>query len=235
MTRTIKQPRVLIPQRVAVFVALSFFLFLTIMPPSAEAFLVSEPKTTSRTASLLVVRRHDRVTPTKKSLRPPPVSSLCYSRSKSCTKCSSPSPIHYDLMVCRAVSDLSEQGDAASSSSESQPDGDNNSNTNRFANLQQRIWGGRTMTMTSFKERLLKASNWASFLCVLDCTILPLITVILPLFGIVAASPAQMEWLHEAGHALALWFVLPVGGLATTLNYVSNHRNIDNHSSFSNK
>lgn len=32
-----------------------------------------------------------------------------------------------------------------------------------------------------------------------------------------------MEWLHELGHQLALWFVLPVGGLATTLNY-SNHR-----------
>lgn len=75
-----------------------------------------------------------------------------------------------------------------------------------------------------WKDNLLKASNFASLLCVLDCTILPVVTILLPLFGIVAASPAQMEWLHQAGHAVALGFVLPVGGLATTLNYLYAHR-----------
>lgn len=77
-----------------------------------------------------------------------------------------------------------------------------------------------------FSQGLLKASNFASGLCVLDCTILPVVTVILPLFGIVAGSPAQMEWLHQLGHSLALWFVLPVGGLATSLNYLLQHRKL---------
>lgn len=81
----------------------------------------------------------------------------------------------------------------------------------------------RVLSFATMKEGLLKASNFASVLCVLDCTILPFVTVVLPLFGIVAGSPAQMEWLHELGHQVALWFVLPVGGLATTLNY-NNHR-----------
>jgi hypothetical protein len=77
-----------------------------------------------------------------------------------------------------------------------------------------------------WKDKLLKVSNYASALCVLDCTILPLVTIVMPLFGIVAASPVQMEWLHEFGHSLALWFVLPVGGLATTMNYLYSHRKL---------
>jgi len=69
----------------------------------------------------------------------------------------------------------------------------------------------------------MKASNFASMLCVLDCTILPLVTIVLPLFGVVAASPDQMEYLHELGHQVALFFVMPVGGLAATMNY-TNHK-----------
>jgi hypothetical protein len=77
-----------------------------------------------------------------------------------------------------------------------------------------------------WKDKLLKVSNYASALCVLDCTILPLVTIVMPLFGIVAASPVQMEWLCKFGHSLALWFVLPVGGLATTMNYLYSHRKL---------
>ncbi|KAL7562959.1 hypothetical protein ACA910_018599 [Epithemia clementina (nom. ined.)] len=77
----------------------------------------------------------------------------------------------------------------------------------------------------SWRDRLLKVSNFASVLCVLDCTVLPIITLVLPFFGIVAGSPAQMEFLHKVGHKTALYFVLPVGGLATTLNY-SNHKKL---------
>jgi len=79
---------------------------------------------------------------------------------------------------------------------------------------------------TEIMANLLKISNYASALCVLDCTILPFVTIVLPLFGTVAASPAQMEWMHEAGHTVALYFVLPVGGLATTTNYCTSHRNL---------
>lgn len=73
------------------------------------------------------------------------------------------------------------------------------------------------------KSRLLKISNIASALCVLDCTILPAVTVLLPLVGM-ATTPAQSRWLHELGHSVALFFVLPVGGLAAFLNYLSHRR-----------
>jgi MerC mercury resistance protein len=76
-------------------------------------------------------------------------------------------------------------------------------------------------TTTSWKERILQVSNYASALCVLDCTILPIVTVLLPLFGIAFASSHA---LHELGHRVALYFVLPVGFTATTTNYALNHR-----------
>ena len=75
----------------------------------------------------------------------------------------------------------------------------------------------------TWKEKLLQYSNFASFLCVLDCTILPAVTILFPLVGIVAA-PASLEWLHHAGHQLALYFVMPVGFTATTTNYLYNHK-----------
>ena len=68
------------------------------------------------------------------------------------------------------------------------------SNGNRFF----RVW----------RDRLLQVSKFGSILCMLDCTILPMVTVLMPLLGF-AASPAQMEWLHELGHSIALFFVLP--------------------------
>jgi hypothetical protein len=79
-------------------------------------------------------------------------------------------------------------------------------------------WRARVM------ERFTKVSNIARLLCVIDCTELPIITLGLPLFGL-AASPAQSQWLHELGHKVALYFVMPVGGLASTMNYL-NHRQL---------
>jgi len=79
-------------------------------------------------------------------------------------------------------------------------------------------------TITGWKSKLLKASDFASLLCVLDCTILPLVTVVLPLLGFVSLPPAQMEFLHHVGHQIALWFVLPVGSTATFLNYKLAHQ-----------
>jgi hypothetical protein len=90
----------------------------------------------------------------------------------------------------------------------------------KLSRIQQAVLQGE------WKDKLLKVSNYASALCVLDCTILPIVTIVLPLFGIVAASPVQMEWLHEFGHSVALYFVLPVGGLATTMNYLYSHRKL---------
>ena len=51
----------------------------------------------------------------------------------------------------------------------------------------------------TWKDRLLKMSNIASILCVIDCTVLPIVTVLLPLLGLAAFTPAQMEWLHNFG------------------------------------
>jgi putative flippase GtrA len=76
---------------------------------------------------------------------------------------------------------------------------------------------------TTWKDQLLQFSNFASLLCVLDCTILPIVTIVFPLMGILV-SASQLEWLHQAGHAVALGFVLPVGGMATVTNYLYNHR-----------
>ena len=61
---------------------------------------------------------------------------------------------------------------------------------------------------TSIRERISKISNVASMLCVIDCTVLPVVTVLLPLIGL-GASSAQAEWLHEFGHSVAIFFVLP--------------------------
>mmetsp|Transcript_17550 Transcript_17550/g.26259 ORF Transcript_17550/g.26259 Transcript_17550/m.26259 type:complete len:247 (+) Transcript_17550:101-841(+) len=75
--------------------------------------------------------------------------------------------------------------------------------------------------LLDIREKLAKISNIASLLCVVDCTVLPIVTVIFPLIGL-GASPAQAHWLHELGHSVALFFVLPVGGLAATMNYLSS-------------
>ena len=72
--------------------------------------------------------------------------------------------------------------------------------------------------------KLRQVSNFASLLCVLDCTLLPIITVALPLVGIINLGAAQMEWLHHLGHSLALFFVLPVGGLTTIVNFLSHRK-----------
>jgi hypothetical protein len=81
-----------------------------------------------------------------------------------------------------------------------------------------------TNSNKSLLERLTSLSTFASALCVLDCTILPLITIALPLLGLTAAgSSALAHTLHHLGHTLALYFVLPVGTFTTTVAY-ANHR-----------
>ena len=60
----------------------------------------------------------------------------------------------------------------------------------------------------SWKQRLLQVSNIASMLCVVDCTVLPLITILLTVLGM-AEQPEKMQWLHSFGHHMAVYFVLP--------------------------
>jgi len=40
----------------------------------------------------------------------------------------------------------------------------------------------------------------------------------------IGASASTAAWLHELGHSIALYFVLPVGGLATTMNYLNHSK-----------
>eukprot|EP00536_Pseudo-nitzschia_multiseries_P007860 jgi/Psemu1/324952/estExt_fgenesh1_pg.C_1900004 len=68
-------------------------------------------------------------------------------------------------------------------------------------------------------DKFRKASNFASLLCVLDCTLLPIVTVGLPLLGVVNLSTAGLQVIDKLGHSLALFFVLPVGSLTTAVNY----------------
>jgi MerC mercury resistance protein len=74
-------------------------------------------------------------------------------------------------------------------------------------------------TKASWRDRLSQVSTYASILCVLDCTILPIVTVVFPLLGLLTMTPQQEHFVHELGHAMALRFVLPVGFTASTLNY----------------
>jgi MerC mercury resistance protein len=68
---------------------------------------------------------------------------------------------------------------------------------------------------TGWKDRLRQLSNVASILCAIDCTVLPILTVLLPLGGVVAIST---PWLHQLSHQVALYFVVPVGLLTTGIN-----------------
>jgi hypothetical protein len=77
---------------------------------------------------------------------------------------------------------------------------------------------------STLRDRLLKISNAASLLCVIDCTVLPIVTILLPLLGLgVAASYTTLNArLHYIGHQMALYFVLPVGGFAMIMNYLKH-------------
>ena len=84
--------------------------------------------------------------------------------------------------------------------------------------------------LPSWKDSLLKVSNYASAFCILDCTVLPIITLLLPLVSAVAGvggSGSHMaSALHDFGHAVALWFVLPIGTMTTITNYTLSHRKL---------
>jgi hypothetical protein len=120
------------------------------------------------------------------------------------------------LLFCSAV------GDESSSESEASFDG-----AESIAGATgggSPLWSAAGIRERFSFEGLLRASNFASALCVLDCTVLPLVTFLLPLLGLVSMSPARTEWLHELGHRIALCFVVPVGATATAANYWRHRR-----------
>jgi len=97
---------------------------------------------------------------------------------------------------------------------------------------------------TSWKDRLIDVSNLASLLCVLDCTLLPFVSIAIPALswgvGIITGSGAAiannnpimaslssfMAYLPAISHGIALYFVIPVGVLTNIVNYFFGHKEI---------
>ena len=96
---------------------------------------------------------------------------------------------------------------------------------------------------TSWKDRLIDVSNLASLLCVLDCTLLPFVSIAIPALswgvGIITGSAAItssnpimtslssfMTYLPAISHGIALYFVIPVALLTTIFNYFFGHKEI---------
>jgi hypothetical protein len=93
---------------------------------------------------------------------------------------------------------------------------------------------------SSWKDRLIDISNIASFLCVLDCTLLPLVSIALPAVSWVASGftvgssnnailngmSSMLAYLPALGHGIALFFVIPVGLLTTVVNYFFGHKEL---------
>ena len=96
---------------------------------------------------------------------------------------------------------------------------------------------------TGWKDRLIGVSNLASLLCVLDCTLLPFVSIAIPALswgvGIITGSAAItssnpivtglssfMIYLPVISHGIAIYFVIPVGLLTTFVNYFFGHKEI---------
>lgn len=82
----------------------------------------------------------------------------------------------------------------------------------------QIIENSKSSKVLSWKQSMIQLSNWASVLCVIDCTLLPLLTFVLSVLGIIDGDNGnghKLEWLHAIGHAVALYFVLPGMSLTT--------------------
>mmetsp|Transcript_24334 Transcript_24334/g.50964 ORF Transcript_24334/g.50964 Transcript_24334/m.50964 type:complete len:506 (-) Transcript_24334:78-1595(-) len=107
----------------------------------------------------------------------------------------------------------------------------------------------------SWKERLVDVSNLASLLCVLDCTLLPLVSMAIPAlswgmgfatgsattaaaaaaattttgsnsFILTTALSSFLAHLPAVSHGIAIYFVIPVGLLTTIVNYFFGHKEV---------
>jgi MerC mercury resistance protein len=69
-------------------------------------------------------------------------------------------------------------------------------------------------------EKFRMASNLATLICILDCTLLPMAMILLPVLNL----GIQLETIHRLGHIIAVFLVIPIGALTTILNFVSHRR-----------
>lgn len=96
-------------------------------------------------------------------------------------------------------------------------------NTNQIQSSKKGLSRTKVDDTLNWSEKLLQISNAASLLCAIDCTVLPIVTLLLPLIGI-GVSPTSASFLHDLGHAIGIYFVLPVGSFATAMNFRA-HKN----------
>ena len=90
------------------------------------------------------------------------------------------------------------------------------------ASALDKLSDGSVEPQPSWVQRLNKISTFASVLCAIDCTVFPVLLALLPLVNL--AGPASSAWIHRAAHAVALYFVAPVGGAAVVSNAVQHRR-----------
>ncbi|GMH83461.1 hypothetical protein TrST_g444 [Triparma strigata] len=78
--------------------------------------------------------------------------------------------------------------------------------------------GGASTAMA----KLTSVANFAGMLCVIDCTVLPVLTVATPVLSAFKIPMLSESLLHSMSHAISLFFVLPVGSLSSSLNYLQS-------------
>jgi hypothetical protein len=80
---------------------------------------------------------------------------------------------------------------------------------------------------------LQRYSRIASWICVIDCTILPIVTFLIPLLsgGLKSSnnynsSSSILEFIHSIGDYSVIYFLLPVGTVSVTLQYYASHQQL---------
>jgi hypothetical protein len=81
---------------------------------------------------------------------------------------------------------------------------------------------------------LQRYSRIASWICVFDCTILPIVTFLMPLLsgGLKSSnnnnssSSIILEFIHSIGDYSVIYFLLPVGTVSVTLQYYTSHQQL---------
>ncbi|GKZ00366.1 hypothetical protein MPSEU_000989600 [Mayamaea pseudoterrestris] len=102
------------------------------------------------------------------------------------------------------------------------PTSTNNSKQNQVFFERRRPSDSMTIPAASSSTRMQQLntlSQYAAWFCVLDCTVLPMLLVVVPFLSV---SPAASHQLHVLTHEMALKFVLPLGVVTTLLNFYSS-------------
>jgi hypothetical protein len=80
--------------------------------------------------------------------------------------------------------------------------------------------------LLSFKStsKLQRMSSIASWLCLIDCTLLPAVTMVVPILGLANQGCDRLDFLHHVCHFATLYCLLPIGCLSTITNYLMHRQ-----------